>query len=44
MNIIEENLNVGYDIFLCFIVAAYLIWCGIQTIYESLSGRKKDEK
>ena len=26
------------------IVAAYLIWCGIQTIYESLRGQNRDVK
>ena len=39
-----SDLSVWLDWIGSLIVAAYLIWCGIQTIYESLSGRKKDEK
>lgn len=31
-----SNLSIWLDFIGSLIVAAYLIWCGIQTIYESL--------
>lgn len=39
-----SNLSIWLDFIGSLIVAAYLIWCGIQTIYESLKGQNRGMK